>query len=83
MSNVLIGLDPSFSRTGICIIDTDHKTLEFYSVSCKIGEKQFENVVHSAQSIVKQLGEILSSYGDDCKLLHESPLPCSSMSSAL
>lgn len=83
MSNVLIGLDPSFSRTGICIIDTDHKTLEFYSVSCKIGEKQFENVVHSAQSIVNQLGEILSSYGDDFKLLHESPLPCSSMSSAL
>ena len=83
MSKYLIGLDPSFSRTGICIINTIDKEIEFYSVSCKIGEKQFENVVHAAQSIISQLKEVLSKYGDDYDLVHEQPLPMSSMSSAL
>ena len=46
MSDTLISLDPSFTRTGICVINTNAKTIEFYAVSCKIGEKQFENVVH-------------------------------------
>ena len=83
MSKYLVGLDPSFSRTGICIINTIDKEIEFYSVSCKIGEKQFENVVHAAQTIISQLKEVLSKYGDDYDLVHEQPLPMSSMSSAL
>lgn len=82
MSDILIGLDPSFSRTGICVINIKDKTIEFYSVSCKIGEKQFENVVHSSQSIVNQLKEVFSKYSE-FTLISESPLPCSSMSSAL
>ena len=55
MSGVLISLDPSFTRTGICIIDLINKTISFDTASCKIGEKQFENVVHAAKSIVNQL----------------------------
>lgn len=82
MSDILISLDPSFTRTGICVIDTVNKKIEFYAVSCKIGEKQFENVVHAAQSIVKQLKEVFEKYSDYI-LIHESPLPMSSMSSAL
>lgn len=66
MSKYLIGLDPSFSRTGICIIDTENKYIYFDTASCKIGEKQFENVVHAAQSIISQLKEVFSKYGDDC-----------------
>ena len=82
MSEVLISLDPSFTRTGICIIDLRNKTISFDTVSCKIGEKQFENVVHAAKSIVNQLSNIFSKY-TDYTLIHESPLPMSSMSSAL
>ena len=82
MSKYLIGLDPSFSRTGICIINTVDKEIEFYSVSCKIGEKQFENVVRAAESIVSQLKDVFSKY-DDFSLIHEQPLPMSSMSAAL
>lgn len=82
MNGVLISLDPSFTRTGICIIDLTNKTISFYTVSCKIGEKQFENVVRAAKSIVCQLSNIFSKY-TDYALIHESPLPMSSMSSAL
>ncbi len=83
MSRFLISLDPSFTRTGICVIDLVEKKLEFYTASHKIGEKQFENVVHAAQEIVRQLKEIFSPYNDDFDLVSESPLPMSSMSSAL
>jgi len=83
MARYLISLDPSFTRTGICVIDLVNKKLEFYAVSCKIGEKQFENVVHAAQSIVQQLKDVFNKYNDDYDLIHESPLPMSSMSSAL
>lgn len=83
MSRYLISLDPSFTRTGICIIDLQLKTIEFFTASCKIGERQFENVVHAAQSIVNQLKEIFNKYSDDYDLISEAPLPMSSMSSAL
>jgi hypothetical protein len=79
----LISLDPSFTRTGICVIDLKNKHIYFHTASCKIGEKQFENVVHAAQSIVDQLREIFSIYGEGYRLIHESPLPQSSMSAAL
>lgn len=77
----LIGLDCSFTRTGICIIKG--KEIWFETASCKIGEKQFENVFKAAKSIVNQLKEIFNKYDEDFDLIMESPLPCSSMSSAL
>lgn len=83
MSRYLIALDCSFTRTGICIIDLVEKKIYFYTASEKIGEKQFENVVHAGQSIVNQLKTIFNSYSDDYDLIIEAPLPMSSMSSAL
>jgi len=83
MSRYLISLDPSFTRTGVCVIDLLEKKIEFFTAACKIGEKQFENVVHAAQSIVNQLKEIFKKYNDDYDLISEEPLPMSSMSSAL
>jgi hypothetical protein len=56
----------------------------FYTASHKIGEKQFENVVHAAQSITSQIQTIIKeNCGDEYALIMESPLPMSSMSSAL
>ena len=58
----IVGLDPSFTRTGICIIDLVSKEVSFFTASEKIGEKQFENVVHAAQSVVKQIKAIIAIY---------------------
>lgn len=81
----LVGLDPSFTRTGVCVIDLINKEIFFFTASCKIGEKQFENVVQAAQSVTKQIKDIIySSYDvDKCAIVMEAPLPVSSMSSAL
>jgi hypothetical protein len=83
MNDILISLDPSFTRTGICIVNLKTKEIYFETASCKIGEKQFVNVVKAAQSIVSQLVSIFSKYGNNFDLISEEPLPVSSMSSAL
>lgn len=83
MNDILISLDPSFTRTGICIINLQAKEIYFETASCKIGEKQFVNVVKAGQSIVTQLTDIFSKYGSQFSLISEEPLPMSSMSSAL
>lgn len=83
MSRYIISLDCSFTRTGIAILDTVEKKFYFETASEKIGERQFENVVHAAQSIVSQLKTIFAPYGDDYDLIMEAPLPMSSMSAAL
>ena len=81
----IISLDPSYTRTGICILDLLNKSIYFHTASCKIGEKQFENVVHAAQSIVKQLSSIINDICGEAhfSMIMESPLPASSMSPAL
>ena len=81
----IISLDPSYTRTGICILDLLNKNIYFHTASCKIGEKQFENVVHAAQSIVKQLSSIINDICGEARfsMIMESPLPASSMSPAL
>lgn len=80
----LVSLDPSFTRTGICIIDLESRHIMFYTASHKIGEKQFENIVHAAQSITSQIQAIIKeNCGNDYILISEAPLPMSSMSSAL
>ena len=81
MSKFIVAIDPSYTRSGICIIKD--KNIYFHTASEKIGEKQFANVVKAAQSIVKQIKEIILSYGDEFDLIHEEPLPNSSMSAAL
>lgn len=81
----LVGFDPSFTRTGICVIDLINKEISFFTASEKIGEKQFENVIHAAQSVVKQIKDIIDDNccADKYAIVMESPLPNSSMSAAL
>lgn len=80
----LVSLDPSFTRTGICIIDLESKRIMFYTASHKIGEKLFENIVHAAQSVTSQIHAIVKeNCGNEYALISEEPLPMSSMSSAL
>lgn len=81
MSKFIVAIDPSYTRSGVCIIKD--KCVYFHTASEKIGEKQFANVVKAAQTIVKQIKDIIAIYGDDFDLIHEEPLPNSSMSAAL
>ena len=84
-TQILISLDCSFTRTGVCIIDLLNKKIFFKTASAKIGEKQFENVVIAAKSVTQQLKDIFSEHcgGENFSLIMESPLPRSSMSPAL
>jgi hypothetical protein len=77
----IVAIDPSYTRSGICIIKD--KNIYFHTASEKIGEKQFENVVKAAKSVVRQIKEIIAIYGENFDLIHEQPLPASSMSPAL
>lgn len=77
----IVSIDPSYTRSGICIIKDKH--IYFHTASEKIGEKNFTNVVKAAQSVVNQIRNIIYSYGDEFELVHEEPIPNSSMSSAL
>lgn len=85
MKDIIVSLDPSFSRTGICIINLEKKEIFFDTASCKIGEKQFENIVKAAQTVVHQLEEAIYRHisSSDYMLISEAPLPLSSMSAAL
>lgn len=80
-SRFIVSIDPSYTRSGICIIKD--RCIYFHVASEKIGEKRFVNVVKAAQAIVKQIKDIVMSYGDNFSLVHEEPLPNSSMSAAL
>lgn len=80
----LVGLDPSFTRTGICIVNLNSKEIFFETASCKIGEKIFENVYKAAKDITRQISDIVyKRCSDNFDMISESPLPCSSMSPAL
>lgn len=83
-SKFLVGLDPSFTRTGICIINLHSKEIFFGTASCKIGEKLFENVYRAAKNVVRQICDIVyKRCSDEFDMISEAPLPCSSMSPAL
>lgn len=83
-SKFLVGLDPSFTRTGICIINLHSKEIFFETASCKIGEKLFENVYRAAKNVVRQICDtVYKCCSDDFDMISEAPLPCSSMSPAL
>lgn len=83
MSDIIIAYDPSYTRTGICILKD--KSLFFETASHTIGEKHFLNVYTAAKNLVSDLRVIVDKYteGASYKIVMEQPLPCSSMSSAL
>lgn len=81
MEHNYIGIDPSFTRTGISIITKDRK-LVFLTLSEKIGKKDFPNIYNSSKILSNKLGSILSEY-DPCKVVMEFAPPVASMSPAL
>ncbi len=77
----LIGLDPSFTNTGIAMIDILNNRLVFKSVGSPIGEKTFSNIV---QNVYDQVNRIVSSLGKGpYKIITETPPAAGNFSSGL
>lgn len=77
----LIGLDPSFTRTGMCILTTDHKVI-FKTFSHAIGKKDFEHTLDAAKSLAEEIKKTVAEFRP-YRVISEHPLPQSSMSPAL
>lgn len=81
IEKTLVGIDPSFTRTGIAILTKDKKVI-FHTLSEHIGKKDFEHTYHAAYSLSSQLKKYLSSYEPFDVVMEYAP-PVSSMSPAL
>ena len=77
----IIGIDPSYTRTGIAILTRDGH-LVFHTLSEQIGKKDFIHTYNSAYSLATQLKEYLKQF-EPYEVVMEYAPPISSMSPAL
>lgn len=77
----VVGIDPSFTRTGIAILTKDKKII-FHTLSEKIGKKDFMHVYDAAYSLSIQLRDYLDQFKPYIAVMEYAP-PISSMSPAL
>lgn len=81
LEQTIVGIDPSFSRTGIAILTKD-KQIIFHTLTEQIGKKDFIHTYNSAYILATQLREYLNPYLP-FKVVMEYAPPVSSMSPAL
>ena len=78
---ILIGIDPSYSRTGLIIMNTESKEIRSIKVENKIGEKDFVNLYNKANDqsnkIIKEIPNKIDYVMSEC------PLPQAQFSSGL
>lgn len=77
----LVGIDPSFSRTGMALV-TPGKEVLFQHFSRKIGHKSFDNIYEVSDDITNEMIEFLEPY-KPYRVIMESPLPNSLFSAGL
>lgn len=68
--------DLSFTGTGVCLLDDDHKTINFWQIKSVLEkQKTFENIQKAISSIIADIGYIISSYEKlgECRVLMEQP----------
>lgn len=81
LEETMVGIDPSFTRTGIAILTTD-KRIIFHTLSEQIGKKDFIHTYQAAHSLAIQLRDYLEQFRP-YKVVMEYAPPVSSMSPAL
>lgn len=81
LNQTLVGIDPSFTRTGIVVLTRDKKVY-FHTLSETIGKKDFVHTYNSAYSLANQLRDYLNQF-KPYKVVMEYAPPVSSMSPAL
>lgn len=79
---VYVGIDPSYTRTGIAILRPEHKSLGFYTLSEKIGKKDAPHAYAAAAVLAVSLEALLYTQGPYVAAM-EYPPPVSSMSPVL
>ena len=62
VTKTIVGIDPSYTRTGIAIITKD-KHIVFHTLSEQIGKKDFIHTYNSAHTLALQLKEYLTQFG--------------------
>lgn len=77
----IIGIDPSYTRTGIAILTKDGHLI-FHTLSEQIGKKDFIHTYNSAYSLATQLRDYLEQFKPYDVVMEYAP-PVSSMSPAL
>lgn len=81
LKETMVGIDPSFTRTGIAILTKDKKII-FHTLSEHIGKKDFINTYRASHSLAIQLRDYLDQF-KPYKVVMEYAPPISSMSPAL
>lgn len=77
----IAGIDPSFSRTGIAVVDTDEKKVVLYRRGEKAG-KRWREVVRSAEKLASEIGRVLDTENVEHVRIEE-PIPRCMVSGAL
>lgn len=81
LQKTIVGIDPSFTRTGISILTKDRRIV-FHTLSEQIGKKDFIHTYKSAYSLANQLRDYLDQFKPFEVVMEYAP-PVSSMSPAL
>lgn len=81
LKQTIVGIDPSFTRTGISVLTVDKK-LYFHTLSQTIGKKDFIHTYNSARVLCLNLYKYLEQFGNYGVVMEYAP-PVSSMSPAL
>ena len=71
---VLLALDPSFSCTGVSIIDLNNKVITLAEVKCHMGS-DFQTSFSNAINITTRIIKLLKEYEEDLVILSEEPFP--------
>lgn len=81
IEKTIVGIDPSFTRTGISVVTLDKKIF-FKTLSHPIGKKDFPNTYSAAYALANQLKDYLEQFKPYDVVMEYAP-PISSMSPAL
>ena len=90
----IVALDPSYSNTGICIVDTDAKSIDLFCLSSdKVGSRGFKGYIARARKLVVDIRRNLIERGisdsdmalsnDDVMFVSEEPIPQSIVAGAM
>lgn len=82
MSKTYLGIDPSFSKTGLCHIDTTSKYITFDTVSPEGTNQTYKDTIYRSRYISESIKNLVSS-DESVSIILEQPMVRSQMASSL
>ena len=80
---ILAGIDPSFSCSGISVMDTEKKIIRISDVREKIGVKNYQNIFWTSLDVYDGVDKILNCLGEVDYIVSETPYAGGQFSSGL